>query len=1000
MSIAGGSSKIADRLAQKCRISQQLVEDAYACTDLQASLVVASLHDMGDYTSQFIFDVSSASNNPDAWRSACEHIREQTPILRSRVIETGGQFLQVITHEPLRWLEANDLDEYLVQDKREPVVLGQPLARFAWIREANGKLWMVWSLHHCQYDGWSFKMMVDDLNLAASQATEAVQITPRPPFSKFIKALSKIDSGVSHAFWESKLQNVLQCRRICANSSKDEAFRTNKRYEKSAPLRLPADSVYQPGILAVAAWSLLLSHLSASSDVLFGHVVNGRTFDLEGIQEICGPTIATIPWPNKLSFDRTVQFYLEQVLETRSRITPFEQTGLLEFRKVAGLAAFETLLSLQHSQSQDDEAHCPTILQPEKLETVDLSHPCCIFLELDFEGDQCRLKAYYDDRWVDIKKFNDALDKFVLAMEKMPQNLQTDLRSFERSLELPSSIVLVERQAEVRPSLLNNDTDDPISISENSTLQKIRGLVAVTAAADVDTIGPDTTLMQLGMDSLKMVVFSRNLSKAFHASIPFRDVTGPGRTLLFIEKAVTRALHRSQIDTGPAVEQSLLEKADSLMRNIRPMPPNNTSVMGESRSSRCTCILLTGATGYLGIEILRQCLATDCSRIVALVRCVTQSDGMNRIERTAQIACWKPHELAWLQKVDVWPSDLAQACLGLSDEHWQVLSDPTKSSLSFKAIIHNGAKVDFLQTYSDLEAANVRSTAMLLDQCCQMPDRPNFVFVTGGRPCPLTVDEIESTARKLASSNGYAQTKFVSELLIHKTKAAYGKCGQSVYMSIVHPGAIIGSSSSGVANTDDFLWRYVAASASIRHYVPAVPTRREWINLTPVDCVASSIVSQALTTEATPLDLEDGVVRCLIRMGLSVSHFWAVVNKSLQEINIALEPASEWEWLQALEVDLESRGEEQPLFSLSQLMLQGHLNGIGGLPPVIHARRGNWPDTAQTEAALRSNVLYLVSRGYFARETQLKDVFARNNGREFKVVNNVEQIRHCSPTKA
>lgn len=78
-------------------------------------------------------------------------------------------------------------------------------------------------------------------------------------------------------------------------------------------------------------------------------------------------------------------------------------------------------------------------------------------------------------------------------------------------------------------------------------------------------------------------------------------------------------------------------------------------------------IFLTGATGYLGTEILHQLLRSERVNTVAvLVRAKSVQHGIDRIAATAQIAGW------WRSsdecKVEVWLGDLAREGLGLDLE--------------------------------------------------------------------------------------------------------------------------------------------------------------------------------------------------------------------------------------------------------------------------------------------------------------------------------------------
>ncbi|WP_369027980.1 SDR family oxidoreductase, partial [Nocardia farcinica] len=76
-------------------------------------------------------------------------------------------------------------------------------------------------------------------------------------------------------------------------------------------------------------------------------------------------------------------------------------------------------------------------------------------------------------------------------------------------------------------------------------------------------------------------------------------------------------------------------------------------------------VLLTGATGFLGVHLLRELLDRTDSRIWCLVRGRDRADGLRRI--TAALARYQlpHHDLA--ERVVAVPGDLEQPRLGLSE---------------------------------------------------------------------------------------------------------------------------------------------------------------------------------------------------------------------------------------------------------------------------------------------------------------------------------------------
>ncbi|KAM0249823.1 hypothetical protein ACHAQJ_008891 [Trichoderma viride] len=119
-------------------------------------------------------------------------------------------------------------------------------------------------------------------------------------------------------------------------------------------------------------------------------------------------------------------------------------------------------------------------------------------------------------------------------------------------------------------------------------------------------------------------------------------------------------------------------------------------------------VFLTGATGYLGTEILHQLLRCPTGhKVVVLVRADNVRLGLDRVKRRGQLAgWWHPDDE---QKVEVWQRDLAAESFGLDKDQWLRLCGKSSSDAKVDAIIHNGAAVNWVASYSDLHKTNIDS---------------------------------------------------------------------------------------------------------------------------------------------------------------------------------------------------------------------------------------------------------------------------------------------------
>ncbi|EHL02116.1 putative L-aminoadipate-semialdehyde dehydrogenase large subunit [Glarea lozoyensis 74030] len=186
-------------------------------------------------------------------------------------------------------------------------------------------------------------------------------------------------------------------------------------------------------------------------------------------------------------------------------------------------------------------------------------------------------------------------------------------------------------------------------------------------------------------------------------------------------------------------------------------------------------VFLTGASGYMGTQILRQLLEH--------------------------------------RQLDVWVGDLSLPRLGLDSTNWDLLTD----GKSVDVIIHNGVAVHWAKSYHALEATNVCSTVDLLVLALSSPSM-RFVYVSNRRTADSEDQTEEDVARSLVhvDSIAYSQTKFVSEALI-KRAAGRDACA-SRRLAVVSPGYVVGTPTEGIGNADDYVWRLVAACIRVGAY--------------------------------------------------------------------------------------------------------------------------------------------------------------------------------------
>ncbi|KAK7990578.1 hypothetical protein PG990_014858 [Apiospora arundinis] len=339
-------------------------------------------------------------------------------------------------------------------------------------------------------------------------------------------------------------------------------------------------------------------------------------------------------------------------------------------------------------------------------------------------------------------------------------------------------------------------------------------------------------------------------------------------------------------------------------------------------------VFLTGGTGYLGNEILRQILTLRAPSHVILLK-----NGW-----------W---QASFRDRLDVWLGDLSQERLGLDQKKWQLLFGDHSRSSTVDLIIHNGAKVDWLADYDSLRETNVQSMFEILRGVQGREIPPQVIYISGGyMSCSQAGPE---SMEDVATMPAYDWTKFVCDMMIDHFNKQMPSDKQRV--SILKPGYIIGSPDTGKSQTGDALWRLVKACVMVGHYSES--DAQSWIPVAGVDAIASLALSPFTTTDRVlrrgqTLRIVDGV------------HLQTVWN-TLRELDITVSPMKHEEWVELMQQDIEDRSDEHPL---SPLLSWFHNSGgmLGGEPPKPDQLLGG---EVRAENSMKRSVEYLNEIGYF-----------------------------------
>ncbi|KAJ6279029.1 hypothetical protein J3E71DRAFT_242872 [Bipolaris maydis] len=346
-------AQIQEEVAAGCGLDRGLVEDIYPCSPLQEGLMSLTSRRAGDYIMQSVLELHSDIDE-GAFRAAWEQVVLSSAVLRTRIVQHSMLgLLQAVVAEGIQWAKFDDLQAYLAKDKSTTMQVGDPLARYAIVKEHGGeKRWFVWTIHHTLYDGWSLPRILN----AVGRAYRETAVEKPTGFNAFIQHLGQQDQEAITKYWQATLAdfNGTLFPPLSTSSSAQQPVANAMLEYQCAPLPKTASNTTMSTLIR-AAWAIVIGNYTNSDDVVFGTTVMGRNTPVPGIEVMLGPTIATVPVRVRFQKELTVQALLDTVQRHATEMIPYEQTGLHRIAKIGADAqhacSFQSLVVVQPADS-------------------------------------------------------------------------------------------------------------------------------------------------------------------------------------------------------------------------------------------------------------------------------------------------------------------------------------------------------------------------------------------------------------------------------------------------------------------------------------------------------------------------------------------------------------------------------------------------------------------------------------------------------------------------
>jgi thioester reductase-like protein len=249
-----------------------------------------------------------------------------------------------------------------------------------------------------------------------------------------------------------------------------------------------------------------------------------------------------------------------------------------------------------------------------------------------------------------------------------------------------------------------------------------------------------------------------------------------------------------------------------------------------NRDAADGAVLLTGATGFLGMELLARYLERTEKTLFALIRGRDDEEATTRLLAAATAVI--PDAERYRERLVAVRGDVTSPGLGLDPGRREALADQVTE------IVHSAASVSFALPIDEARGINLEGTRRMLElaELCHSRGRLrrfshiSTAYVAGSHSGPFGEDDFDVGQE---FRNTYEQSKWEAERLVRERLG-------SLPVSVFRPSIVVGEEHSGWTPAFNVIYAPLRAYSTGAYF--ALPARRS----SPADVVPASYVADAV----------------------------------------------------------------------------------------------------------------------------------------------------------
>lgn len=503
------------------------VETVIPCTALQESMLSRTISkEENAYCNHVLLEFKG---DFEKLHHIMQQVARRHEILRTCFVTTTSNarfsFVQVILQEiDLPWARVNaaDLEAEISNQKalfahhtQKPRAIPYSIAAITYAQ--TGKKMLLFSIHHALHDGEAMDLLFKEIETSYA----GIQ-TPSPTqfrdFVNYVFARSRDDID---PFWTEYLCDVsrsLLLPKPEASSGKDQKG-SIEIHKSQLRISLTEAEALCRGLsitllgLFQGAWVRLLSIYTNSSDICFGNVFSGRTTPIKGIETVIGPCFSVLPvrvhvnHPTALNLDVVKSAHKANLEIMGYQLT----TSLRQIQKnFSGKPLFDSIVLLQPPVTELDSELWQFVS-----EEGDMDFPIILELIPSTRQDSLSIQLHVNSNQVSKGDADSMLKDFADLVIQTLRYPLARANDFDQSRELPA---IAKKARDFKDSAsrsgANSSASPAVDLTFSDEESKVRDIICRLSGCDLQIITHDTTIFQLGLDSINAIQLSALLKEA------------------------------------------------------------------------------------------------------------------------------------------------------------------------------------------------------------------------------------------------------------------------------------------------------------------------------------------------------------------------------------------------------------------------------------------------------------------------------------------------------